>query len=278
MYMKENLELIKKELELRGIKAELIEVCKNGVNRIGFCLVTGKECSPVVYYSPGEKLDDFIARIEDILRADPEIDVAQLFDRESVRTELFVTVQKASAEQIVKKKLLNIEAVLCVKVCTNGGMIGRVKVTERLLSMIGLSVDDAWDDASRNMASKFCVRSINEILGVDDFGAPPFYVVMATDPGYDGAAALCFPDVFGEFCRERRLTAVLILPSSTQEVLIVPEGESPDYLALVDMVRSVNTIVDPEIQLKPAVYRYDFFDNGIDIVAGTAGSMEESFF
>ena len=67
---------------------------------------------------------------------------------------------------------------------------------------------------------------------------------------------------------EQGIESVLILPSSTQELLIIPENDNVCYADFASMVDEVNRAeVDPLIQLDPVVYRYDLESDSIKIVA-----------
>lgn len=77
-----------------------------------------------------------------------------------------------------------------------------------------------------------------------------------------------FPDLFRAFCDDQAITSCIILPSSTQEVLLARDDGRIDYHDYAMMVREINEAeVDPLIQLDPVVYRYDFDSGVIQIVA-----------
>lgn len=268
--MKQLYERINEALVARGIDAEQVEVTKNGIPCVGFRIITGTNVSPIVYYSQQDTLESFFERINEAVAQTPEFDLDCLKDKEYVSRNLRVSVQKTSNDNsLIKKPVLNIEAFLRIKAGSLGdGDIGSIRVTDALLSMCGVSADDAWMWASINMEKTFNVRSMADVLGLpDDLFPNPFFVVT-TEDGIDGASSLMFPEIFRNFCLTMDLDAVLILPSSTQEVLLIPENVGADYSEFAEMVDTVNrTEVDPLIQLDPVVYRYDIESDDIQIVA-----------
>lgn len=268
--MKQNFDNIKMELAARGIEAEQVMVTKNGVPCVGFRIVTGTNISPVVYYSQQETIESFLLRINKALTQIPDISVDCLSDRDYLLKNLYVSVQKVGNENhLVKRKIMNFEAFLRIKVIVlRDGEVGSIKVTDALLDMSGISVDEAWNRAISNMVDAFSVRSMAAVLGLsEELFDEPFYVVT-TKSGVDGAAALLYPKIFRNFCLEKGIESALILPSSTQEVLIIPEDVDVDYVDFANMVNEINnTEVDPMIQLDPVVYRYDINSDSIQIVA-----------
>lgn len=265
-----NLENIKKELAARGIEADQVEVVKNGVSCVGFRIVTGTSIAPIVYYSQQETLENFMLRINEALSHTLDFNIEELLKPAYILQNLYVSVQRFSEEEdLVKKKVLNIEAYLRIYVdFSEKEENGSIKVSKDLLRMSGLSEEKVWDQANKNMASAFRVRSMAAVLGMPEELFPaPFYVVT-TQNGIDGASALLYPEIFKNFCKEYGIGSVVILPSSTQEVLIIPEDDSMCYADFADMVNEVNnTEVDPKIQLDPVVYRYDLESDEIQIVA-----------
>lgn len=131
-----------------------------------------------------------------------------------------------------------------------------------------MDVDQAWRWAERNVLKSLQVKTLAEALGApEDFVSAPFLIVTSMN-GLNGAAALMFPDLFRAFCDDQAITSCIILPSSTQEVLLARDDGRIDYHDYAMMVREINEAeVDPLIQLDPVVYRYDFDSGVIQIVA-----------
>lgn len=185
-----NIENIKNELAVRGIKAEQVEVVKNGISCVGFQIITNSNVRPVVYYSQNETLSSF-------------------------------------------------------------------------------SIEDAWKAALNNMKSAISVRSMAAVLGMPEELFPAPFHIVTTENGVDGASALLYPEIFNTFCQQHEIGECIILPSSTQEVLVIPDKK--DGICYDDFARMVNEVnnteVDPMIRLYPVVYRYDIVSNMIKIVA-----------
>ena len=84
----------------------------------------------------------------------------------------------------------------------------------------------------------------------------PFYVATYHNKAY-GAGILAVTKVLHDFCSANGYDQIYILPSSTEEILLLPVMLS-DPETLAAMVNSVNAeTVDPLLQLNPTVYLYD---------------------
>ena len=265
-----NFDNIKNELAMRGISAEQVEVVKNGIPCVGFQIMTDSNVRPVVYYSQTETISSFIDKIYAAMRQLPDFDLEVLKDRDFVLSNLYVTVQrKGDQEDVLFRNHLNLEVVMRVRVSfDNQEESGSIKVSSALLEMAGITIEDAWRVALCNMKSMISVRSMAAVLGMPEELFPAPFHVVTTENGMDGASALLYPDIFESFCQQHEVDACIILPSSTQEVLVVPDEDENCYDEFAMMVNEVNNSeVDPMIQLDPVVYRYDIVSNEIKIVA-----------
>ena len=266
-----NLENCRKELLTQGIETEEIALIKNGVECRGIRIINSDGVMPVVYYSETDTMDEFMKRIEAVVsREKPQVDPRKLMEWEYVRNNLYVSVQRRSNEDIVKRPYLNLDMTMRIymKISDN---LGTVKMTRSLMENIGVSEEVLWNIAVSNSRNKYHISNMAEILGAEDTG-DGLYVVTAEEL-IDGASALYFPEIFAEFCQSRGEKTCYILPSSTQEVIVLPEsmicGSFCDPAELCEMVRIINAEqVDPLIQLQPVVYRLT--ESGeIEIVART---------
>ena len=87
-------------------------------------------------------------------------------------------------------------------------------------------------------------------------GAVPMMVLSNTAKTY-GAACILYPGVLEEIAG-RTGHDIFILPSSTHEVVLLPDTGIDDCASLKEMVRDINsTLVAPEEVLSDTLYRYD---------------------
>lgn len=261
---------IKRELEAKGIRANYVELIKNGITCKGFQIITDSKISPLIYCSENETVNEFLSKVDAALKQVKEFDISILEDKAYVLRNLNVSVQRKShSRYVVNRDFLNLEAIMRVRInCDNDNCIESVAVSENLLNLLGISINEAWNRAIENMASELKIQSMASILGIPEEFFPDKHYVVTTNRGVDGAAALLHPLTFRRFCFQHGIRSCLILPSSTQELIIICDNQQYSYMELAELVQDVNaTAVDSVLQLHPTVYRYDLQSDDIRIVA-----------
>ena len=257
------------------VEAEEVEIVKNGI----LCKAIrirkeGSNICPVVYYSEQDTYEQFILRIRSALESDvPRDSIKLLNDLNYVRNNVFLAVQKQSKEEIVKKEYLNLELFMRIMLDLGGPSgAGSVKVTPGLVAQLSITEDDLWDYAAANSLKEAIIRNMAEILGLPDADDEQSLYVATTGQLTGGASVLFFPDVFKQFCEDHGEVECYMLPSSTEEIIVLKGSALAEGgLSMGELVRMVQTInadqVDPILQLEPAVYRYSIDTGEIDVVA-----------
>ena len=264
-------------LRNEGIKAETeeIEIVKNGVPCKGIRVCKeGSNICPVVYYSEQDTYEQFMTRVREALESDvPQISVKQLADLRYVRGHVYLAVQKRSEDDIVKKDYLNLDLFMRIMLDLGGQAgTGSAKVTPGLVEQLGVTTDELWRCASANSHAGAGIRNMAEILGLPDTDDEQSLYVATTGQLTGGASVLFFPDVFKQFCEDHGEVECYMLPSSTEEIIVLKGSALAEGgISMGELVRMVQTInadqVDPVLQLEPAVYRYDSNTDEIDVVA-----------
>lgn len=264
------------ELEKEGIEAEEITVVKNGCECTGIRLVGNgdEQLCPVVYYSQEETLADIVCKVKTVVEQDkPQINVKQLTDRNYVLSHAGLSIVKKGNNDLVKRPILNLEAIVRVELEFDDGK-GFLKADKTYLESLGLSEDELWEAAYWNTADTIRIFTLGEMFGLpmgamddpEDATSVPFYV-CTTEGQTNGAVALCYPEVFKDFCELHQLEEVWLVPSSTEEILIVPNMDI-DPFEFAEMVDEINNSeVDPLLQLEPVIYLYNCKSNTILVAA-----------
>lgn len=131
------------------------------------------------------------------------------------------------------------------------------------LAMWGQPVDEIYRIAQQNMKQKMpellipLKELMEEMAGIEvDETIPPLYVLSNKEKMFGASAMLYSEKIKG--LAERLESDLLILPSSTHEVLLLPEQQDQGYDFYRQMVKEVNTTqVDLEEILSFNLYRYD---------------------
>ena len=262
-------------LKNEGIEAESVEIVKNGIPCKGLRVIKkGCDISPIIYYSQQDTFETFLSRIRAVLECDmPQTSVNLLTDPMYVSSHVYLAVQKPSQEKILKKEYLNLELFMRIMLDLGGPAgAGSVKVTPGLVAQLSITEDDLWDYAAANSLKEAIIRNMAEILGLPDADDEQSLYVATTGQLTGGASVLYFPDVFKHFCEDHGETECYLLPSSTEEIIVLKGSALDDGgLSMGELVHMVETInadqVDPILQLEPAVYRYSIDTDEIGVVA-----------
>ena len=138
--------------------------------------------------------------------------------------------------------------------------VGISKVNREILSIIGLTEDEAFEKAKANTRNHLVAKKMSEVLAdlmgadADDFPKLPNEpIVVTTKDGYLGASALLFPEFLREICQKYNYGLVQIAPSSIHEVIITEVMAGSE-----SMVSEINSEeVAPEERLADHWYYFD---------------------
>ncbi len=261
-----NLELVKSEVEKElGIQTKLVSCNKNGIDLEGLCFLDDSQFSPVIYYH-GEPTGEFVKMAKKAFQQDrPKVDIGVLRDKEFVLQNSRLGIQRQTDDPILKRSCLNLELYIRLKLSATMS----VKITKDLLTLSGLTGYEVWKAAEANTMRYFEVTNMEEMMGLMGIGnVPHLFDVVTNYERMHGAVALAFPDLFKQYCLDKNLESVVLLPSSIHEILVLEDDDSLDYMQLAEMVHSVNEAeVSLFEQLDSVTYRYDVASNEINIVA-----------
>lgn len=265
---------IKEALLKAGVNAEEVKVTKNGVICTGFRIITDGNVTPVVYFSPEESIEEYVNKVLDIISRDiPAFNLESILNREWILKNCYLCVQKKSDEALVKREILNLEQYvrIAVSTCNDSVEEASIKVNLPIIEAAGISERELFEASRRNSIRKTVIKSITEVLGVSV--NLPMYVATYQDRNF-GAGILSLNECFKKFCESLDVSECYILPSSIEELIILPDGNH-DSQELVKMVKEINECeVKDILQLDPVVYRYDVGTDEVSIVASLIKSDE----
>lgn len=133
---------------------------------------------------------------------------------------------------------------------------GTIVVTDAILSAWGVSLDQLYSDAYKNMAGDCRVMDFNgELVGIPQpewLEEPKRYVITNKDM-YFGAAMVLVPGLLKTIYA--RIGGFFVIPSSVHEVLIFEEEVTAERCA--EMIAEVNEKIDVQDRLGCRPYWYD---------------------
>lgn len=268
-------EQIINELASRGYDATASDVIKNGVVLSGITIRNETNIAPTIYIDQMiehfDNIDDIVENIINIYSSNKsiDIDIAQLTDPVWILKHLYIALQKASDEPLIKKTcdFDGIEQYLYIRgnLSPNDGW--SVKLNAGIMETANITLDDAWNAAARNTFSsnETLIQSMaslmSEMMGFpenDEFDeqVPPIYVITNQSKTKGSSAVLDVESIKNYFASlEREYHKFVVIPSSIHEVLLVPvDDETYDIDTFNAMVQEVNQQVDATEQLGSYCY------------------------
>lgn len=264
-----------KALVERGYQAEAQDIVKNGVNLEGIMIRNGSPIAPIIYtdeiikiaeangVSLSEVVDEIISEYEQHRKIQFNMD--QFISREFILSHVYIGIQKASNEDIEKKKcdLEGLETYLYVMDRVQGGGYS-AKLSKHLLKLADLNENEVWQRAQKNTFAETQIQNMLSVLAnlgyvpremaevKSDF--PQMYIVT-NKCKFRGASAILDKDALRAFGREHGIDKVIVIPSSIHEMLIMPYEGNMGIDDMSVIVAEVNTVkVEPEEQLADRAY------------------------
>jgi len=189
------------------------------------------------------------------------------FTAETVMENAFMQVVNAEKnaellDKVPNMKILDLAGVVRFEVTgVTSGHVGTILVTYDLCRKFGIDVSELLERAMENTKNAgFQIMGIGAMLGgllgeeEEDDGAPGLCVVTNSEK-MNGANAILFPELFGDYAKRMR-GDFFVLPSSIHEILLLPtSGANASDLRM--MVTEINaTQVAPDEVLSNNVYLY----------------------
>lgn len=250
----------------------------------------GEQVIPTIYldqyykdYLEGADPDAIVGRVADQRIEYNVEDIPAEFmgitDYEKVKDKLQIVLcdpelNQERLEGKVSKAFGEYTATYQVAIHQDGDHFGMIAVTESLLKHWGVSPEQLHKDAiaaeDARIPSLFSINDlmVEMMMGGSEphnllqhpeeigFGGAPLFCLTTADKMY-GASLMVRDDILTK-AAEALGGSFFVLPSSTHEVLLMPEAFADDASVLVDMVREVNeNEVMPNERLSDKVQFYD---------------------
>ena len=272
----------------------------NGVSKDGLIITAEHSMiTPIVYlepfyekYSSGEVLDEILLEIakefSDALdyNKDTIAHFASPFDFEKVRNRIIPKLINAAAnkellDNIPHRQIADLAVIYQVYYTMDNGIESTLKITQALLDIYRLTIDELHQLAVRNMENIFemkftgLMQQLTEAFALSTNQDPmnftevrnpvdePIKVLCLSE--YSGGASAVLSEKIMNTVIERMGKDFYILPSSLMEVLIIP-NEMLKVSEMKEIVRTVNIeAVEKEDFLSDEVYVYNTESKEIEL-------------
>lgn len=249
----------------KGYQAEVKEFVKGSTTKMGIVIGTGN-IRPTIYpeqfTGTDEEIADKVIEVYEKVQVS-EFDIDKLTDVEHIKQNAFVAVRRPMDDGAFVKEYLDIQLVIRIKVYTNPEKTASYILHKDLAEKLNFD-ETIFDEAIKNMKFEFepLASILGGFLGADDIPDCGQYVLSNNERLF-GASA-----IFSKGCLKSIANMLdsdlVIIPSSTNELIVMKKEPDMDLNALDEMVKEVNTTqVPPEDQLSDHVYIYHKEDDTI---------------
>lgn len=264
-------------------------VKNNGLKLDGLTiLATGVNISPTIYLN--YYYDKFLqSGLEAVVKEILEV-YEQNKPKESVDISFFMDAEKV--KNIIKAKLINYERnkellkkvphvkfldlaiVFYAEVESKPEGLATILIYNHHMTFWNFTVEEMFKLANENMAEDFKIIPMMDIVHrvMEKEFAESFEMqatvemsVITNHRNINGAVAMLQSKILQEYMKKHHAERLIIIPSSTHEVLLIPCDSETDVLSFNEMVQEVNaTQLQPEEVLSDNAYIYD--GNEIQII------------
>lgn len=239
----------------------------------------GEDVVPCIYLnSYYEEYQEYEMSISDVckrvaearLQNEIQADVKNITSPEYVKKNVFFKAVSAEYNQEILQQVpytVKNDLLITYHVSVDVGNTGcaSYRLKNELMEKIGYDKDTLHEFAMKNTPELFPPKftSMKDIMM--EYGMPmemigdiPSMYILMDSKGGNGASAMFYPGVLDDISKQIGKD-LIILPSSVNEVIILPKEENMNAEELRNMVNEVNmTQVEPQEVLSNNVYEYDF--------------------
>lgn len=245
------------ELNNRGYKAKAETIIKNGIEKTGI-LVGEDNIRPVFYPNTTLTVNECVKEIINIYNSNAtkaNIDITKVTSWEYAKNNLQLCLQRKTNEDILKRKYLDMEMYVRVRVSENS--------TYKIKSgVFNVSEDEIFARAILNMKKDILVEDMVEIMAemmgcdISEISDPNSQMIVITNKAkLNGAVAICDKELLSTIAKKYN-SNLLIIPSSIHECIIYINN-NPDMELYSNMVREVNETIEPEEILSDHAYFFN---------------------
>ena len=273
----------------------------NNVYLDAICL-KNKSVSPVVYFESyfenfksGTSIEEIANQIIDVLHSSQtgfiERETKNLLNYEEIKNKIFPTLinyakNKDYLKRVPHRKFLDLAIVYKIIFSDERHSNFSLPINSCVMKDWNVTEDDLYRISIENTKkeNEYTILTVyeaimnmllsadepNESIDITDANDFELMLTVADKSGFLGSSVLLFPEVIKEAIEEYcpNSTKLLILPSSTKEVILIPYPEdNTSILELWEMVKSVNetSVAPQEILSNENIYIYEKESNIVRI-------------
>ena len=194
-------------------------------------------------------LDDVVKAIERTIHESnscPEVSVLE--DADYVKAHTRLAIEGNFSADYIKEPLADYDGLSKYMICpihTPTGD-GFARITNGLVKMLGLDVNDLWQSALENTIHESTITHISDMIPVPVSSDLPMWVVTTKD-FFKGASAILNKTMLESLAHEIGEKKLVIIPSSIHECIVIPYSQFDELQMIAGFIKEVNaTQLEPQ--------------------------------
>ncbi len=257
-------------LNAHGIKAELSSANKNG--KIIPCVRFGEgRVTPTAYEPTWDTLnteEEVVEFARKAIENTPEFNADEFFTKDYILKNVISCVRHQTNDDKTLRFSVyeDLEEYFRVPVAVKGeDFNGSIVVLNEHIKSLDIDPDQLRVAARDNLREHAVIQGMRDVLAqmmgaaFDEVPAmgEDFMYVGSVESRCHGASIMLLEDVLTDFCHEKGLKSLIIIPSSIHEVILI--SDEHEDAAINDMIEDVNTtqITDETEVLSDHLYRFE---------------------
>ncbi len=257
-------------LNENGIKAELGSVNKGG--RDIECIRFGSgRVTPSVYQATWDQFEteeEVINFAQKAIDNAPQVDPDEFFNKDYIMSNVISCIRHETNDDKTLRFPVygDLEEYFRIPVSLNGELTGSVVILNEHIDRLDIDVEELRSSARDNLRKHAVIQPMQEVLAqmmgsaVEDIPSigEDFMSVGTVESRSHGASVMLLDEVLKEFCEDKGIESVIIIPSSIHEVILIPDTHTQEDSVIDNMIDEVNTtqITDETEVLSSHLYRF----------------------
>lgn len=253
-------------------EVRIVDVTKNNDTvKKGISVRKNGEKIGRIYYWNGEALEAFLGDVESSPLPNIDFEMSLKKQKDNIVAILInVEANKERLKEMPHRKVEGLDLAIVYKIIFKKDSEGITSsdINNGMMAMLRVTEDELYTIAMKNTKEYYAsdIKSMTETLNdmmkesqdiVEDI--PETLFILSNETRQFGAICMLYPEVLKEFCEEKMIGGVFVIPSSIHEVLLmIADKNKADVGYIRRMIKEVNNENVSEVErLSDSLYYYD---------------------
>lgn len=253
-------------------EVRIVDVTKNNDTvKKGISVRKNGEKIGRIYYWNGEALEAFLGDVESSPLPDIDFEMSLKKQKDNIVAMLInAEANKERLKDMPHRMVEGLDLAIVYKIIFKKDSEGITSsdINNGMMAMLRVTEDELYTIAMKNTKECYApdIKSMTETLNemmkepqdiVEDI--PETLFILSNETRQFGAISMLYPEVLKEFCEEKMIGGVFVIPSSIHEVLLmIADKNKADVGYIKQMIKEVDNENVSEVErLSDSLYYYD---------------------